>query len=69
MNTMIPYERLESFHAGQVWQSPRGTLWRVVSVERGGKAVLKQGRQGKGRKSVRGWGDVIGWVLDSDTDG
>lgn len=66
---MIPYERLESFHAGQVWQSPRGTLWRVVGVERGGKAVLKQGTQGEGRKSVRGWSDVIGWVLDSDTDG
>jgi hypothetical protein len=62
-----PDERLESFHAGQVWQSPRGTLYRVVAVERGRHAVLRAGLDGKGRQMVRGWSAVLGgWVLHSD---
>ena len=65
----ISDDRLLSFHAGQVWESPRGFLWRVVDVERGGKAALKQGKCGTGRKAIRDWDAVIGWILYSDTDG
>lgn len=61
-------ERLLSFHVGQVRESPRGTLYRVASVERGGYAVLRLGIDGKGRRVARGWSDVLrGWTLHSDT--
>lgn len=60
-------DRVISFHPGQVWESPRGFLWRVSGVERGGKAVLRLGNDGKGRKAVRDWDAVQGWVLYSDT--
>lgn len=65
----ISDDRVVSFHAGQVWESPRGSLWRVVSVERGKMAVLKQGERGLGRKTVRDWDAVVGWVLHSDAEG
>lgn len=54
-----------SFQADQVWQSPRGLLFRVSGVQVGGKAVLRQGADGAGSPVVRDWNDVAGWVLDT----
>jgi hypothetical protein len=51
--------RLESFHVGQIWQGPRGGVYSVVSVQKGGKAQLATG----GRKIYRDWDAVINWVL------
>lgn len=59
-------DRVCSFHVGQVWESPRGFLYRVESVRRGGKAVLRLGVDGKGRKVIRDWDAVIGWVIYKD---
>jgi hypothetical protein len=51
----------DQFIVGEVWESPRGTLYRVV--ERNAfQAVLRLGVSGYGRKIRRGWSDVIGWV-------
>lgn len=61
--------RLDSFHAGQVWKSPRGFLWRVIGVKRGWIAVLRKGEDGKGRKLIKDWDAVVGWTIHSDIDG
>lgn len=52
----------DSFRPGEVWETPRGTLYRVEECRRGGKAVLRVGKSGGGRKVVRDWDAVIGWV-------
>lgn len=59
-------DRFNSFHEGQVWESPRGYLYRVESVARGGKAVLRSGVDGGGRKVFRDWDAVINWVIYKD---
>jgi len=58
--------RVDSFHVGQVWRSPRGQVYLVVDVRRGGQAILRAGAMGEGRKNVRDWDAVINWVLVSD---
>lgn len=58
--------RGDNFHEGQVWESPRGTLYKVVKVVRGGQATLRLGSDGKGRIVRRDWDAVIGWYLHSD---
>jgi hypothetical protein len=62
----ISDDRVSRFHVGQVWETPRGTVYKVESVVRGGDAVLRQGENGNGRKVKRAWDDVINWVLKSD---
>ncbi|MFY0857254.1 hypothetical protein ACA365_20005 [Enterobacter roggenkampii] len=52
----------ERFQIGEVWQSPRGFLYKVVDVA-GKEAVLRLGTHGLGRKTKR-WVDTIsGWSL------
>lgn len=52
----------ERFQYGEVWQSPRGTLYKVVSVaER--VAILRMGSDGSGRKYRRYVDDIGGWSL------
>lgn len=63
---MISDDRLDAFHAGQVWEAPRGLLYRVEGVVVGKDAVLRAGSDGRGRKTVRPWDSVTGWVLRSD---
>ena len=62
------FDRFNFFHVGQVWESPRGFLYRVVSVMRGGKATLRLGKDGNGRIIRRDWDAVIGWIIYSDDD-
>jgi len=58
--------RVDSFHEGQVWQSPRGTIYKVVSVNHGGQATLRKGGDASGNIIRRPWDAVINWVLRSD---
>lgn len=59
--------RVDNFHEGQVWESPRGTLYKVESVARGGKASLILGFKGEGKRRVRrDWDAVAGWFLEFD---
>lgn len=57
----------DCFEPGQVWESPRGFLFAVIGyVETPGKrkqAVLRLGKDGKGRKQLRDWDAVVGWVI------
>lgn len=53
---------VDRFREGDVWESPRGTRYRVMECRRGGKASLRVGEDGSGRLVRRGWSDVIGWV-------
>lgn len=61
------------FEPGQVWESPRGFLYAVISyVEIPGKrkqAVLRLGEKGNGRKQMRDWDAVIGWVIHRENSG
>lgn len=59
----------DCFEVGQVWESPRGTLYTVVA---GGYdhetrkclvAVLRLGSDGKGRTVRRAWDAVKDWVI------
>jgi len=59
-------ERVERFHVRQVWESPRGGLYKVMSVVKGGKAILRLGTDGAGKKRERDWDDVADWVLHKD---
>lgn len=65
--SFIPDDRVCSFHKGQVWESPRGTLYKVTDVVRSGKATLRLGVDGTGRKIIRDWDAVVNWVLWSDS--
>ena len=65
--TSISDKRLDCFHVGQVWQSPKGSLYRVVEVKKGGQAKLRMGVDGSGRAARRDWDAVINWVLHSDS--
>lgn len=57
----------DCFVPGQVWESPRGSLYTVIGyVEKPGKrkqAVLRLGENGQGRKQLRDWDAVVGWVI------
>lgn len=59
--------RVDSFHVGQVWQSPRGCIYTVIKVENR-QAALRLGSDGRGRIVRRKWDDVINWVLISDIE-
>lgn len=62
----ISHSRVNSFHVGQVWESPRHMLYKVIDVKRGEMAVLRLGEDGSGRKIVRNWDSVVNWVLYKD---
>lgn len=56
----------DCFELGQVWQSPRGTLWRVLNcVIRPGHRmqVVLQNKADHNRRQVRSWDEVTGWIL------
>ena len=65
----IPDDRLNRFHPGQVWETSRGFLWKVVSIENG-QAVFRRGFNGRGAIKRRPWDEVwdgvINWVLYFD---
>ena len=62
----ISEERVNSFHAGQVWESPKGFFYKVINVDKGGQATLRLGLDGSGRIVRRDWDAVINWVLHKD---
>lgn len=53
------------FRAGEVWESPKGTLYKVMSVELR-LATLRMGLDGSGRIIRRPWDSVIGWAMSKD---
>lgn len=67
MKTLDQFDRLDCFHVGQVWESPRGFLYRVINNRVGGQAALRLGVDGKGRIVRRGWSDVLNWRLHAET--
>ncbi len=60
----------DAFQPGEVWMTPKGGLYRVMGYEhKPGKpkqAVLRVGANGAGRKVLRDWDAVIGWVTQPD---
>jgi hypothetical protein len=51
----------DCFRVGEVWQSPRGTLYRVIKRE-GLHVTLRAGTEGGGRLVKHPWDGVIGWT-------
>lgn len=63
----------DCFEPGQVWMTPRGTLWAVIGYaarpNKPKQAVLRLGLRGTGRKQERDWNAVKGWVIHTHADG
>jgi hypothetical protein len=63
----ITLSKGDAFQPDEVWQTPRGALYRVMGYEhKVGKpkqAVLRLGADGSGRKVLRDWDGVIGWTM------
>lgn len=53
------------FRAGEVWESPKGTLYKVMSVELR-QATLRMGSDGSVRIVRRPWDAVIGWSISKE---
>lgn len=53
------------FRAGEVWESPKGTLYKVMSVDLR-QATLRMGSDGSGRIVRRPWDAVIGWSMSKE---
>lgn len=53
----------EAFRVGEVWVSPKGSLYKVVGTTTPTQVVLRKGADGTGRKSFRRWDCVDGWTL------
>nr|TWR32179.1 hypothetical protein FQY85_18655 [Cronobacter turicensis] len=58
----------ERFSVGEVWQSPRGYLYRVIEVI-GSQAVMRLGATGYGRKVRRNVDAISGWSIYRDEAG
>ena len=66
-------ENVRRFEIGQVWESPRGTLWKVISFAlptihtkyKKRQAIFRQGSNGIGRLMLRDYDAVIGWGLQT----
>ncbi|MBN3043323.1 hypothetical protein H4F47_10370 [Pectobacterium brasiliense] len=54
-------DECEVFKVGEVWQSPRGTFYKVISVD-SREATLRKGSDGSGKIMRRWWDDVVNWV-------
>lgn len=55
-------KRDDLFKVGEVWQSPRGTLYKVIAVD-GNQATLRLGSFGDGRVVRRWVYQNYGWKL------
>lgn len=54
----------EFLQAGDVWRSPRGSLYRVIGPNgETDQMVLRKGLGGSGRKQYRSRDNVLGWAL------
>ena len=62
---MLPDNRVNSFHEGQVWESPRGTLYKVMFT-RNSQTTLRAGDDGTGKITRRPWDAVVNWILMFD---
>jgi len=65
-------DRVNQFHIGQTWKSPRGTEYIVVGFRLGAyakQAVLQTvATSGRSRKIYRDCDDVVSWVLVHDPE-
>lgn len=57
---------MSKFGIGQVWESPRGFLYKVVKVSLAEQATLRMGTDGKGRIVRRNVNDNINWKLQHE---
>lgn len=53
------------FRAGEVWQSPKGTLYKVLDVQLR-QATLRMGSDGSGRIIRRPYDAVINWSISRE---
>lgn len=64
---ITPFAPGETFRSGEVWESPRGLLYRIERVEREGKQIIARMVALKsGRSAHRSWDAVSGWTLRDD---
>lgn len=64
---VTPFIPGETFRPGEVWESPRGLLYRVERIDRMGKQIIAQMVAVKsGRGAHRPWDAVGGWTLRDD---
>ncbi|CAI1819947.1 Uncharacterised protein [Serratia quinivorans] len=54
------------FRVGEIWESPKGTLYKVMSVQLR-QATLRMGSDGSGRIVRRPLDAVIGWTMSGES--
>ena len=59
-------KRANSFHIGQVWESPRGKPYKVTGAS-GSLRELRRGKDGDGQLTRKEKYDVEWWVLVKDS--
>ena len=59
-------KRANSFHIGQVWESPRGKPYKVTGAS-GSLRELRRGKDGDGQLTRKEKYDVEWWVLVQDS--
>lgn len=60
------------FAPGEVWQTPKGTLWKAIEYDEstGEKRILlRAGLNGSGRKQYRPWDKTDRWRIWIHSDG
>lgn len=55
--------RPKLFQVGEVWISPKGTIFKVVRAYNPSQVVLGRGFDGSGRKVLRRCDRVDGWAI------
>lgn len=65
---MSKWNEGDCFETGQVWESPRGFLYKVVGhrhypQDKRRQAELRAGSDGSGRLMRRDWDAVAGWFI------
>jgi hypothetical protein len=67
MKSSVLLKAGEAFQPGEVWMTPKGSLYRVMGYEdkpgKAKQAILRTGVDGAGRKVLRDWDAVGGWAL------
>lgn len=68
MKRITEYADCEVFKPGELWRSPRGTLFHVESSAPNRAALLRPFPRSSGRRRYVPWDGVEGWTREAARD-